>query len=48
MVWRGDCAVVFPSFDMQKVLGAVARYRIQRLYVVSRRSRKRRHFTVYG
>ncbi|KAK4169041.1 hypothetical protein QBC43DRAFT_296370 [Cladorrhinum sp. PSN259] len=32
--WRGDSFVVFPKFDIQWMLQAVPRYRIQRLYLV--------------
>ncbi|PLB49028.1 acetyl-CoA synthetase-like protein [Aspergillus steynii IBT 23096] len=32
--WRGDSLVVFPQFDLQQMLQAVSRYRIQRLYLV--------------
>lgn len=33
-LWRGDQFVVFPRFDMQLLLESVAKYKIERLYLV--------------
>lgn len=33
-VWRGDTYVLQASFDMQKALGAIEKYKIERLYLV--------------
>lgn len=33
-VWRGDSIILFPRFDMQLMLKAIATHRIERLYLV--------------
>ncbi|GAM84984.1 hypothetical protein ANO11243_029870 [Dothideomycetidae sp. 11243] len=34
MATRGDCMVLHPFFDLKRVLGSIARFRIERLYLV--------------
>lgn len=36
LAWRGDCIILHPRFDMQVVLTSIARYSIERLYLVRR------------
>lgn len=35
MLWRGDSIILHPKFDMMKMLQSVAKYKIERLYLVS-------------
>ena len=37
MIYRGDSIVLHPRFDMQAMLGSIAKYKIERLYLVSER-----------
>lgn len=34
MLWRGDAIILHPKFDMMKMLQSVAKYKIERLYLV--------------
>ena len=36
MAWRGDCTILHPRFDMQNMLASISKYKIERLYLVSK------------